>query len=138
MCNQYVPIRAGTDIAFLGGLINYVIQNDRWFREYVLAYTNAATLVTDEFVDADELGGVFSGYHAEKREYEPGHKRWNYQGEPENVPATDTPKEIKNESWSEKAGFANCETFWALEAQDKWNVESSAWSIPGRCRLWRF
>jgi len=105
MCNQYVPIRAGTDIAFLGGLINYVIQNDRWFREYVLAYTNAATLVTDEFVDADELGGVFSGYQADKRQYEPERKRWNYKGEPTNVPATETPPEIKNESWSEKAGF---------------------------------
>src|SRR5437016_2141841 len=105
MCNLYVPIRAGADIAFLGGLINYVIQNDRWFREYVLAYTNAATLVSDEFIDADELGGVFSGYHAEKREYEPEHKRWNYQGEPENVPGTETPPEIKSESWSKKAGF---------------------------------
>src|SRR2546422_151344 len=105
MCNLYVPIRAGTDIAFLGGLINYVIQNDRWFREYVLAYTNAATLISDEFVDADELGGVFSGYHADKRQYEPERKRWNYKGEPPNVPATETPPEIKNESWSEKAGF---------------------------------
>ena len=105
MCNLYVPIRAGTDIAFLGGLINYVIQNDRWFREYVLAYTNAATLISDEFVDADELGGVFSGYHADKRQYEPERKRWNYKGEPTNVPATETPPEIKNESWSEKAGF---------------------------------
>src|SRR5438876_4961391 len=105
MCNFYVPIRAGTDIAFLGGLINYVIQNDRWFREYVLAYTNAATLISDEFVDADELGGVFSGYHADKRQYEPELKRWNYKGEPTNVPATETPPEIKNESWSEKAGF---------------------------------
>src|SRR3989449_7100392 len=105
MCNLYVPIRAGTDIAFLGGLINYVIQNDSWFREYVLAYTNAATLVSDEFIDADELGGVFSGYHADKRQYEPEPKRWNYQGESTNVPAKETPPEIKNESWSEKAGF---------------------------------
>src|SRR6266508_722554 len=105
MCDLYVPIRAGTDIAFLGGLINYVIQNNRWFREYVLAYTNAATLITDEFVDADDLGGVFSGYHAEKRQYEPERKRWNYKGEPTDVLTTETPPEIKNESWSEKAGF---------------------------------
>src|SRR5205807_8481886 len=53
MCNLYVPIRAGSDIAFLGGLINYVIQNDRSLPEYILSYTNAATLVSDEFIDAD-------------------------------------------------------------------------------------
>src|SRR5438552_16293927 len=105
MCNLYVPIRAGTDIAFLGELINYVIQNDRWFREYVLAYTNAATLVSDEFIDADELGGVFSGYHADKRQYEPGRKRWDYKVEQTNIPDTETPPENISESWSAKAGF---------------------------------
>ena len=47
MCDIYAPIRAGTDIAFLGGLINYVIKDERWntdpfFQEYVLNYTNAA------------------------------------------------------------------------------------------------
>ena len=50
MCDLYAPIRAGSDIAFLGGLINYVINNERWktdtfFREYLLNYTNAACIV---------------------------------------------------------------------------------------------
>ena len=66
MCDLYAPIRAGSDIAFLGGLINYVINNDRWnadpfFRDYLLHYTNAATIVRDDFQDAEELNGVFSG-----------------------------------------------------------------------------
>ena len=41
LCDVYVGIRAGSDIAFLGGLVNYVLSHDRWFQEYVLAYTNA-------------------------------------------------------------------------------------------------
>ena len=43
VADTYVPIRAGTDIAFLGGVINYILSNDLDFREYVSAYTNAAT-----------------------------------------------------------------------------------------------
>ena len=42
LCDVYVGIRAGSDIAFLGGLINYVLSHDRWFKEYVLNYTNAS------------------------------------------------------------------------------------------------
>lgn len=66
MANLYAPIRAGSDIAFLGGLINYVINSDRWnndpfFREYVVNYTNAPTIVNEEFEDAEDLDGVFSG-----------------------------------------------------------------------------
>src|SRR5689334_1530635 len=59
MCDLYVPIRAGSDIAFLGGLVNYVLSSERWFREYVLAFTNAATIITDEYRDAEDLDGLF-------------------------------------------------------------------------------
>lgn len=104
MCSQYVPIRAGSDIAFLGGLINYVLENERWFREYVLAYTNAATLVSDQFVDTDELDGLFGGFDAAKRDYDPERKGWHYQDEP-STPKTQTPPEIKVESFSERLGF---------------------------------
>jgi len=104
MCDQYVPIRAGTDIAFLGGLINYVLTNERWFKEYVMAYTNAATLVTEKYVDADDLGGLFNGFHPDKKHYDPGQVDWNYQGEPE-TPKTHTPPQIKSESFSERLGF---------------------------------
>src|SRR5437867_11038642 len=61
MADLYAPVRTGSDIAFLGGLINYVIQNEKYFKEYVVAYTNAATLISDDFKDTEELDGVFSG-----------------------------------------------------------------------------
>ena len=66
MCDIYAPARAGSDIAFLGGLINYVLNSERWnsdpfFREYVVNYTNAATIVRKDFKDAEDLDGVFSG-----------------------------------------------------------------------------
>jgi len=79
MCDIYAPIRAGTDIAFLGGLINYVIENERYFREYVVNYTNAATLVSDDFEDADATG-LFSGWNEEERRYDP--TSWRYEGHP--------------------------------------------------------
>ncbi len=53
----FAPIRPGTDIAFLGGLINYVLTHDKWFREYVLAYTNAATIIGEEFPGHRGFGG---------------------------------------------------------------------------------
>ena len=46
MCQQYVKIRTGTDIAFLGGLILYILSEEKWFREYVLTFTNASTIIT--------------------------------------------------------------------------------------------
>src|SRR5438270_5698468 len=51
VADLHVPIRAGSDIAFLGGLVNYVLSHDLDFREYVVAYTNAATIVDDSFQD---------------------------------------------------------------------------------------
>jgi formate dehydrogenase major subunit len=78
MCNLHVPIRAGSDIAFLGGLVNYIIANDRWFKEYVLHYTNAATIVSDAFEDTEDLDGIFSGFDPGKREYDT--TAWTYDG----------------------------------------------------------
>src|SRR5947207_4131766 len=51
----YVPLRAGTDIAFLGGVVNHILSNGKDFREYVLAYTNAPFIVTEGFADAEDL-----------------------------------------------------------------------------------
>src|ERR1043166_9310963 len=66
MADIYAPIRAGADIAFLGGLVRFVLENERWnrdefFREYLANYTNASTIVSDEFKDTEDLDGVFSG-----------------------------------------------------------------------------
>ena len=77
----YVPIRSGSDIAFLGGLINYVLTHDRWFKEYVLAYTNASTIIADGYVDAEDNGGIFSGYDAKEQKYDPA--TWAYAGPPQ-------------------------------------------------------
>ncbi len=46
VADLFLPIRAGTDIAFLGGIVKYILDNELDFREYVLAYTNAATIVS--------------------------------------------------------------------------------------------
>jgi formate dehydrogenase major subunit len=95
----FAPIRPGTDIAFLGGLINYVLSNDKWFREYVLAYTNASTIVGEDFQDTEDLAGLFSGYDAEKRVYDP--ESWAYEGESQH-PASGPEAARTGESYSER------------------------------------
>ena len=78
MATQHVALRAGTDIAFLGGIVNYIIENERWFDEYVKRYTNAAVLVDPEFKDTEDLDGLFSGFDPETKTYDP--KSWQYEG----------------------------------------------------------
>lgn len=112
-CDIHAPIRAGSDIAFLGGLINYVLNDDRWnrdpfFRDYVAHYTNAATLIDEGFKDTEELNGVFSGlsktyeepsfwpYNAFLGKYDP--ESWQYQrGAP---PARDRSDRSDARDWS--------------------------------------
>ena len=74
----HVPLRAGTDIAFLGGIINYVLENEKFFREYIVAYSNAATIVTEAFAGTEDLDGVFSGLDGEQRSYD--FRTWQYEG----------------------------------------------------------
>ena len=63
--NLYAPIRSGTDIVFLGALINWVLTNERYFKEYVTAFTNASYLVREDFQDTEDLDGLFSGWVGE-------------------------------------------------------------------------
>jgi formate dehydrogenase major subunit len=77
----YAPIRAGSDIALLGGLIRHVINSPRWntdpfFRTFVVNYTNAATIINPEFRDAEDNDGVFSGL----LEYKAGVAEWPHNG----------------------------------------------------------
>jgi len=74
VADVYAPIRQGTDIAFLNGLINYCIQNDKVQWEYTKAYTNATYLVKDGFGYQD---GLFTGYDESKRDYD--RTTWDYQ-----------------------------------------------------------
>ena len=62
VATSYVGIRAGSDIAFLGGIINYILKHGREFREYVEAYTNAAVIIDEGFQDTEDLDGFFSGW----------------------------------------------------------------------------
>ncbi len=78
LADVHVPLRAGTDIAFLGGLINHVLTHGREFREYVVAYSNAATIVSEDFADTEDLGGYFSGWDPDEAEY--SHDSWSYEG----------------------------------------------------------
>lgn len=78
VADTYVPLRAGSDIAFLGGVINYVLENDLAFHEYVAAYTNASFLVREDFADTEDLDGLFSGYDPETATYD--RSSWFYEG----------------------------------------------------------
>ena len=78
MADVHVPLRAGSDIAFLGGIINYVLQNEKYFRDYVVAYSNASVILTEDFRDTEDLDGVFSGLDAETRTYD--YRTWQYEG----------------------------------------------------------
>ncbi len=95
LADIHAPVRAGSDIAFLGGMINHVINSERWntepfFKEYVVNYTNAATIINAEFKDTEDLDGLFSGLG----EYKEGawglngfvgqydNKTWQYEAAP--------------------------------------------------------
>jgi formate dehydrogenase major subunit len=78
VADLHLPLRAGSDIVFLGGIINYVLANEKYFRDYVVAYTNAATILTEDFADTEDLDGVFAGLDAEGHRYDLS--AWSYQG----------------------------------------------------------
>ena len=78
MANIWAPLRAGSDILFLGGLIHYVLENGKEFRDYVIHYTNASSILPEDFEDTEDLGGVFSGWDAKNQKYDS--KTWLYDG----------------------------------------------------------
>ncbi len=78
VADVHVPLRAGSDIAFLGGIINHVLRNEKYFRDYVVSYTNASVILSERFRDTEDLAGVFSGLDPESRSYDP--RTWQYAG----------------------------------------------------------
>ncbi len=80
----YARLRPGTDIAFLGGMIKYIIENEKYFREYVVNYTNAANLVVDEYHFDD---GLFSGYDITARKYD--RSSWAFKKNADGTPQVD-------------------------------------------------
>ena len=83
----YAPLRSGTDIAFLGGMIKYILENKLYFKDYIVNYTNASFLVNPDFKGPSELDGLFSGYDAKTRKYD--RKTWSYQMDENGVPKKD-------------------------------------------------
>jgi formate dehydrogenase major subunit len=77
VADVFVKIRAGTDIAFLGGIVRYILEGERYFKEYVVHYTNAATLVGDEYRD-EEDDGLFAGFNPATGSYDLTLGAWEY------------------------------------------------------------
>jgi len=81
----YAPIRSGTDIAFLGGMIKYILDNDLYFREYVAEYTNAAFILTGKYSFED---GLFSGYNSKTKSYDRSY--WAFEKDEKGIPKKDS------------------------------------------------
>src|SRR5947209_2867181 len=123
MANIYAPLRAGSDIVFLGALIKYVLDKhvamlrgmeghdrkdwtdrERFFHDYLTRYTNAPTLISEDFKDTEELDGIFSGLDRQKRRY--NQQKWRYASEPEHPHAKEggRPGDGKPHSFSGQVG----------------------------------
>ena len=122
MANTYAPLRAGSDIVFLGALIKFMLDKhapifqketsqlsprEQFFHDYLVHYTNAATLISEDFKDTEEgNAGLFSGFDAGKRVYDV--KKWRYETEQSNAKQKEvggTPGEGRSESWSAQVGM---------------------------------
>src|SRR5262245_1298205 len=77
VADRFVQIRAGTDIAFLGGLLNYALTRNRYHDEYVRLYTNASFIISEQYA-FDEAEGVFSGWDAGRKAYT-DKSSWTYE-----------------------------------------------------------
>src|SRR3954453_17938261 len=97
---QHVSIRAGTNIAFLGGLIRDVLERDAWFKDSVMAYTNITHLVSEQYRDTEDLDGVFSGFDPESGMYDG--TKWMYEGG--EVAAAAGVREHSAQSFEERTG----------------------------------
>jgi formate dehydrogenase major subunit len=92
MANIYAPVRAGSDIVFLGALIRHVLEEheriqqkpapertprERFFHDYLTRYTNATALITSDFRDAEDADGIFSGFDPATKRYD--NRSWRYE-----------------------------------------------------------
>jgi formate dehydrogenase major subunit len=88
LANLSVPIRAGSDIVFLGAIIHYLLENKAYFHDYVVHYTNAATLIREDYDDPENLDGLFSGYDPDSGTYS-DQSSWDYQYDEHGRPLSD-------------------------------------------------
>ena len=91
MADMWVPLRAGSDTVFLGAMVNHVLTHGLEFRDYVVPYTNAATIINEDFRDTEELAGLFSGWDPQERKYSA--ETWAYETPvaPDSSPADPDP-----------------------------------------------
>jgi formate dehydrogenase major subunit len=82
--DMYTALRSGTDIAFLGGMIKYILDNNLYHEEYVAQYTNAGFIVNDDFYFKD---GLFAGYDPDNRSYDKS--QWSFQTDKYGAPKID-------------------------------------------------
>jgi len=98
--NIYCPLRSGTDVAFIGGIIKYVIDDmlatdwANYNKTYLVEYTNASYLVDEKYQGPDELNGLFSGYNSEKRSYVKD--TWKFQVDDKGIPKRDKTLQDRN------------------------------------------
>ena len=88
LANLYVSTRAGSDIVFLGAIIRHLLETNSYFHDYVVHYTNAATLIREDFRDTEDLDGLFSGYDPESGTYT-DQSSWDYERDTNGKPLTD-------------------------------------------------
>ena len=79
VADRHIAVRAGSDVVLLGAVINHVLSNELWFKEYVEAYTNATALIDEGFQDTEDLDGLFSGFDPATGRYD--RSTWAYQRE---------------------------------------------------------
>ncbi|MBA3415322.1 MAG: molybdopterin-dependent oxidoreductase, partial [Chloroflexia bacterium] len=98
LADLHLPIRAGSDLVLLGGLISAVIERRLYNPEYVRHYTNAASLVGEAFGDTDDLAGLFSGFQEGDRTYDTS--SWALVGRHGDEPS----RAIDAESYEQRSG----------------------------------
>ena len=95
----YAPLRSGTDIAFINGMIKYVLDDidanpGHYNMTYITEYTNAAHLINPDYKGSAELDGLFSGYNEAKRSYDKS--TWQYQLDENGIPKRDKTLKDRN------------------------------------------
>jgi formate dehydrogenase major subunit len=88
LANVHIPIRAGSDIVFLGALIRHILEQNAYFHDYVVHYTNAATLIREDYRDTEDVNGLFSGFDPETGTYA-DQSSWEYQYDEHGRPLSD-------------------------------------------------
>ncbi|SFO09888.1 formate dehydrogenase major subunit [Geodermatophilus obscurus] len=91
IADLHVPLRAGSDIVFLGALVNHVLSNDLYFHDYVAAYTNASSLIREEYQDSEDLDGLFSGWDPDSKQYDQASWQYEYEDTPDAGVSEDDP-----------------------------------------------